>query len=81
MALETQYQKLTDLEHILEKPDTYIGSVENSTDMMYIFKDGKFKSESIEYTPALFKMFDEGIVNCADRASALRAECPARPSR
>ena len=66
MSLESQYQKLSDLEHILEKPDTYIGSVENATDSIYICKDGKFVYESIDYTPALFKMFDEGIVNCAD---------------
>ena len=66
MSLESQYQKLSDLEHILEKPDTYIGSVENATDSVYICKDGKFVYESIDYTPALFKMFDEGIVNCAD---------------
>lgn len=66
MSLETQYQKLSDLEHILEKPDTYVGSVENASENMYICKDGKFVYETIDYTPALFKMFDEGIVNCAD---------------
>ena len=66
MSLETQYQKLSDLEHILEKPDTYVGSVENASENMYICKDGKFVIETIDYTPALFKMFDEGIVNCAD---------------
>ena len=25
-----KYQKLTDKEHILKKPDTYIGSIENT---------------------------------------------------
>jgi DNA topoisomerase-2 len=66
MSLETQYQKLSDLEHILEKPDTYVGSIENATESVYICKDGKFVYETIDYVPALFKMFDEGIVNCAD---------------
>jgi DNA topoisomerase-2 len=66
MSLESQYQKLSDLEHILQKPDTYVGSVENASENMYICKDGKFVYETIDYTPALFKMFDEGIVNCAD---------------
>ena len=64
--MEEQYQKLTDLEHILAKPDTYIGSVEMSSDQMYIYKDGKIQYETVEYNPALAKMFDEGIVNCAD---------------
>ena len=64
--VEEQYQKLSDLEHILLKPDTYIGSVEMTTEHLYIYKDGKIQPESIEYNPALSKMFDEGIVNCAD---------------
>ena len=61
-----QYQKLSDLEHILLKPDTYIGSVEMSSDQMYIYKEGKIQYDTVEYNPALAKMFDEGIVNCAD---------------
>jgi DNA topoisomerase-2 len=36
MSLESQYQKLSDLEHILQKPDTYVGSVENASENMYI---------------------------------------------
>jgi len=48
MSLETQYQKLSDLEHILEKPDTYVGSIENATESVYIYKDGKFVYEPIE---------------------------------
>lgn len=66
MALEQQYQKKTDKEHILDNPDTYIGSIENVSGPMYIFNDGKIGLNDIEYNPALFKLFDEGIVNCAD---------------
>jgi DNA topoisomerase II len=65
-SLATQYQKKTDKEHILDNPDTYIGSIENTHDSMYVFKDGKIVQEQIEYNPALFKLFDEGIVNCRD---------------
>lgn len=65
-SLATQYQKKTDKEHILDNPDTYIGSIENTTDNMYVFKDGKIVQEMIHYNPALFKLFDEGIVNCRD---------------
>ena len=66
MSLESQYQKKTDKEHILDNPDTYIGSIDTSTGPMYVFKDEKIVSEEIEYNPALFKLFDEGIVNCRD---------------
>jgi DNA topoisomerase-2 len=30
-----QYQKLTQLEHIIKRPDTYIGSVERTTEQMW----------------------------------------------
>lgn len=66
MSLETQYQKKTDKEHILDNPDTYIGSIDTSVGPMYILKEGKIVQEDIEYNPALFKLFDEGIVNCRD---------------
>ena len=33
----SKYQKLTDKEHILKKPDTYIGSIENTEHEGYIF--------------------------------------------
>ena len=65
-SLESQYQKKTDKEHILDNPDTYIGSIDTSTGPMYILKEDKIVSEEIEYNPALFKLFDEGIVNCRD---------------
>ena len=65
-SLELQYQKKTDKEHILDNPDTYIGSIDTSTGPMYVLKEGKIVLEEIEYNPALFKLFDEGIVNCRD---------------
>ena len=65
-SLESQYQKKTDKEHILDNPDTYIGSIDTSTGPMYVLKGDKILLEDIEYNPALFKLFDEGIVNCRD---------------
>jgi DNA topoisomerase-2 len=65
-SLESQYQKKTDKEHILDNPDTYIGSIDTSTGPMYVLKEDKISLEDIEYNPALFKLFDEGIVNCRD---------------
>jgi DNA topoisomerase-2 len=37
----SKYQKLTDREHILKKPDTYIGSIENTDHDDYIFDEWK----------------------------------------
>ena len=115
----TKYQKLTDREHILKKPDTYIGSIENTEHTNYIFVENhnatqkesiddktnsmsidnvsdneediasddeientvqkcspednnkeespsRIELKDIQYIPGLYKLFDEGIVNCRD---------------
>jgi DNA topoisomerase-2 len=66
--LAKQYQRKTDKQHILDNPDTYIGSVENVDAEMWVFNDATSKIElkHIEYIPGLYKLFDEGIVNCRD---------------
>jgi DNA topoisomerase II len=66
--LSTKYQQKTDKQHILDNPDTYIGSVEKvDSDMWIMNEDGsKIIEKNINYIPGLFKLFDEGIVNCRD---------------
>jgi DNA topoisomerase-2 len=66
--LAQQYQKKTDREHILDNPDTYIGSVEHVDSSMYVFDEqaGHIMLRTIEYIPGLYKLFDEGVVNCRD---------------
>jgi DNA topoisomerase-2 len=67
-ALALQYQQKTDKQHILDNPDTYIGSVENVDADMWVFDEEKQQVvlKTIEYIPGLYKLFDEGIVNCRD---------------
>jgi len=66
--LAKQYQRKTDKQHILDNPDTYIGSVENVDSQMWVYDDAsdKIVLRDIEYIPGLYKLFDEGIVNCRD---------------
>ena len=66
-SLHQTYQKKTDKEHILDNPDTYIGSVENVEQSLYVYEDEQsFVEKNMTYNPGLFKLFDEGIVNCRD---------------
>ena len=67
-SLAKQYQRKTDKQHILDNPDTYIGSVENVDSQMWVYDDesNKIVLRDIEYIPGLYKLFDEGIVNCRD---------------
>jgi DNA topoisomerase-2 len=66
--LANKYQQKTDKQHILDNPDTYIGSVEKVETDLWILNDEQTRiiEKNISYIPALFKLFDEGIVNCRD---------------
>jgi DNA topoisomerase-2 len=66
--LSNKYQQKTDKQHILDNPDTYIGSVENIESTLWILNEtqDKIVDKTITYNPGLFKLFDEGIVNCRD---------------
>ena len=65
--LSNKYQQKTDKQHILDNPDTYIGSVEEvDTDLWILNDTNKINEKNIKYIPGLFKLFDEGIVNCRD---------------
>ena len=71
LALSNKYQQKTDKQHILDNPDTYIGSVEEVDTDMWIIDNtlndsDKIIQKNIKYIPGLFKLFDEGIVNCRD---------------
>ena len=67
-VLSAKYQQKTDKQHILDAPDTYIGSVETVDSHVWIYDSdtGRIHEKNICYIPALFKLFDEGIVNCRD---------------
>ncbi|KAF5292892.1 hypothetical protein FQR65_LT11144 [Abscondita terminalis] len=67
-TIEKTYQKKTQLEHILLRPDTYIGSVEHTKDLMWIYdsENETMVQKKIEYVPGLYKIFDEILVNAAD---------------
>ena len=68
--LSEKYQQKTDKEHILDNPDTYVGSIENVDACLWVLEDdvAKIREHHMEYIPALYKLFDEGIVNCRDHA-------------
>jgi DNA topoisomerase-2 len=63
-----KYQKISHIEHILIRPDTYIGSVERTEKEMWVFNSTTEAMEfrDVSYVPGLFKIFDEVLVNAAD---------------
>lgn len=67
MLIGAIYQ-LTQLEHIIKRPDTYIGSVERTTQFMWVYDSETegMKYKEVSYVPGLYKIFDEIVVNAAD---------------
>ncbi|KAK9128716.1 hypothetical protein Syun_017513 [Stephania yunnanensis] len=65
-TIEETYQKKTQLEHILLRPDTYIGSIEKHTQTLWVFENDEMVNRSVSYVPGLYKIFDEILVNAAD---------------
>uniref|UniRef100_A0A671FSQ2 DNA topoisomerase 2 n=1 Tax=Rhinolophus ferrumequinum TaxID=59479 RepID=A0A671FSQ2_RHIFE len=67
LSIERIYQKKTQLEHILLRPDTYIGSVELVTQQMWVYdEDIGMNFREVTFVPGLYKIFDEILVNAAD---------------
>jgi len=69
-TIEQIYQKKTQLEHILLRPDTYVGSTEHQLQEMWVFDEakGRMVFRKIDFVPALYKIFDEILVNAADNS-------------
>lgn len=65
-TIEEIYQKKSQLEHILLRPDTYIGSVEEQKQEMWIYENEKIVKKEISFVPGLYKIVDEILVNAAD---------------
>ena len=70
-SIEHTYQKKTQLEHVLLRPDTYIGSVDSQSQLMWVIDDAdqgqpRMAQKQITYVPGLYKIFDEIIVNAVD---------------
>ncbi|CAD5213174.1 unnamed protein product [Bursaphelenchus okinawaensis] len=69
LSIEEMYQRKSQLEHIMLRPDTYIGSVEFcDKQLMWVYDkdEDKLVQREISYVPGLYKIFDEILVNAAD---------------
>ena len=66
--LSKTYQKKTDIEHVRDNPDTYIGSVTTVTSDNWMFneEENRFTFENHDYVAGLYKLFDECMVNARD---------------
>lgn len=71
MSDASKIKKLTQREHILQLPDTYIGSRDCQTESRWVYNpaDAKMEWREVQMNPGLFKIFDEIIVNALDHVT------------
>ena len=62
----SKYQKLSDIEHVLHAPDTYIGSIEQDSIYGWTFNKNMITYKQYNHISGLYKIFDEALVNARD---------------
>lgn len=74
MSLSKKYQKLSHVEHVLKKPDTYVGScAPEDSEEWVAYQDTtdpakfRFEKKTVHIIPGLYKCFDELRVNALDQ--------------
>ena len=65
MSIEKTYKKVTQIEHVLMRPDMYIGPVSVNDEQMWVLEGEDFVYKKIKYVPGLYKIFDEILVNAS----------------
>ena len=74
------YKKHTHREHILSLPDTYVGSIETTSEIMYVVEGESFKEKMlVGFNPGFYKLFDEIVVNAHDQVVRMRQRASTNP--
>jgi DNA topoisomerase II len=73
-TIEQRYQKKDLREHILDRPDSYIGSIEPVNEELWIYNSESLENKpkmikkNIRISKGLYKIFDEILVNARDHS-------------
>ncbi|NPV12984.1 MAG: hypothetical protein HPY57_14555 [Ignavibacteria bacterium] len=71
-TIEQRYKKLSQREHVLQRPETYIGSINTELKKSFIIDDIenvdniKIINKIVKYNPGFIKIFDEIVTNASD---------------
>ena len=66
--IQETYIKLSPIEHVLKKPGMYIGDLDFRNEKQFIYSKNKIIQEEILWSPGLYKIVDELIVNTYDQS-------------
>lgn len=63
----TMYQKLNQIDHVLKRPDVYIGSTRPRNSYEYVYSDNnRIEKKSVHISPAILRIFIEPLSNVVD---------------
>jgi len=63
-----EYKILTDREHIVSRPQMYIGGISIERSSHFVLEGSKFVLKEIDYNPGFIKIFDEILDNSVDES-------------
>lgn len=68
--MAVKYDMLSDIEHVLQRSDTYIGSIEVETDKRWVYNEESknMEKKNVTFCPGLEQCFMEIITNAVDRS-------------
>nr|CCD13796.1 unnamed protein product [Trypanosoma congolense IL3000] len=71
MAEANKYKKLTPIEHVLTRPEMYIGSIDTTPTGMFLYDEekGHMVWETVKLNHGLLKIVDEILLNASDNIS------------
>jgi DNA topoisomerase II len=75
-SVASKYVKLSQREHVLARPNMYIGSTEPDTIETWTLDPTTHTAQfkPVTFTPGLYKIFDEVLVNAIDHATRTRMQ-------
>lgn len=67
-TIEQKYKELTETEHVLTRPNMYVGSIKPELSTMFVFdyKEQVMIQKEVKYVPAILKLIDEVVSNSCD---------------
>lgn len=66
-SIEKTYIKFSPIEHVLKKPGMYVGDLDFRNEKQLIYSNDKVIQKNINWSPGLYKIIDELIVNAYDQ--------------
>jgi len=66
--IEDKYKILDPIDHVLLRPQTYVGSNKETTKETWLISDKKVELKEVTYIPSFIKIFDEVVTNSVDES-------------